>query len=803
VKLSVLWLAAVACGDNAVTPLPPTLTAGPVTITTSTMTLAVGDLTLERFLSIGVVDEIEEIHYYDPRGDAQVETVAIDEAKRVDDDWIVLANDVRLRLARCEGVESCAVLEVDASRTAGAVQLSLSLPHVGGEPAYGTGDAAGGANIAGAKREMQLRVDDKSESSLNETHVPVPVVLWPRRGIGWFIADDRPAAYDLSAVDRSTATFTLPVRGTFKSYIYRAADPLDLVRTYTALTTKPAVPPRWALAPQQWRNVWNSAAEVRDDANEMRTRRIPGSVMWIDNPWQTAYNTFVVDETRLAAPQQLIADLNAQGYHVVFWSTPYVGTTPATAADRMEGAASKFFITDDTGRTIDYPWQNGPGALVDFTRDGASAWWGERIKRVVDIGARGFKLDFGEEVVPDIAGTILPMLLAKGDNSSHHARYAEGYHEAYLRSLPPGDGFLITRAGTWGEQHTNTCIWPGDLDSDLTAFGVDNGAGKTNVGGLPSAISRGLSLSMSGYPFYGSDIGGFRGFPTTETLLRWAAYAAYGTVMQLGGGGKSHNPWDTTLFDAGSDVVYKKFADLHMQLNPLLWTLARKAGDDGTPITRPAAFMYDCDCDDTMFFLGDNLLVAPVTTPGATTRDVVLPPGHWVDRNTGELVQGDGTRAITVPAPRDVIPTWQKSGSFVPMFARYADTLLPATAAGVTSYTDPTLARELRLVYTPGGSFEDLVELELHDGARASASMAFIDVTAGTQYSVFTLDIDARHQPLPFSAPTMVSIFEVGVLPSVADVTTCAAPGCWHFDAATKRLEVRVFAIGTTHVAIE
>ncbi|MBA3503217.1 MAG: glycoside hydrolase family 31 protein [Myxococcota bacterium] len=787
-----------ACGDNAAAPVPGTLTAGPVTITTATMSLAVGELAIDDFLQIGVTDEIEETHYYDPRGDALVELAPIAKAKSVDGDWIVLDSDVRLRLSKCKGVEDCAVLEVDASKTEGAVQLRIALPHVANEPAYGTGDAAAGANVAGAVREMQLRVDPMSESSLNETHVPVPVLLWPRRNIGWFIADDRPAAFDVAKSSaNATATFTLPVRGTYKSYIYRTTSPLDLVRAYTTLTSKPAVPPRWAFAPQQWRNVWNSSTEVRDDANEMRTRRIPGSLMWIDNPWQTAYNTFVVDEARLAAPRQLIADLGAQGYHVLFWSTPYVGTTPATATDRMEGNAQKFFITDDAGKAIDYPWQDGPGTLVDFTRPGAIAWWRQRIERVVDLGARGFKLDFGEEVVPDIGGTILPMLLAGGDNSSHHARYAEGYHDAYLGSLPANDGFLITRAGAWGEQRVNTCIWPGDLDSDFTEFGVDNGEGQANVGGMPSAISRGLSLSMSGYPFYGSDIGGFRGFPTTETLLRWAAYAAYGTIMQLGGGGKSHNPWDTTLFDAGSDLVYKKFADLHMQLNPLLWTLAKQAGADGTPITRPARFMYNCACDDAMFFLGDDILVAPVVTEGATTRAVVLPPGAWMDRATGTIVTGNGTTAITVPAPRDVVPVWHRVGSLVPMFARYADTMLPATAAGVTSYTDPTLGRELRLVYTPGGSLEDPVLATLHDGASANANGAFVSVTGGTEYSVFTIDVDARGLPAPWSSPASVSVGGVA-LPTAADVTTCATPGCWRFDATAKRLEIRIFAQGVT-----
>lgn len=785
-----------ACGDDGLSAPPPTLTAGPVTLDTSTLTLTLGStpaLAQDHFLSIGTTPAIDETHYYDPRGDDAVTMTAIARATGQDGDWLMLDGGTRLQLSEC-AIPSCAILDIDASKHARAVQLQLSLPKDPAEPLYGTGDAADRANVAGAVREMSLRVDTASASSLNETHVPVPLVLYPRRGAGVFVADDRPGALDLgkTSADRVTATFNLPVRGTYRIYLYTAAAPLDLVRTYVALTAKPAVPPRWAFTPQLWRNAWNDGAELRGDATELRTRKIPGSVLWIDNPWQTAYNTHIVDETRFAQPAQLLADLGAAGYKVIFWSTPYVGKTAANAVDRAEGVANHYFVTDDGGLVVDFPWQEGPGAMVDFTRDGAISWWRQRLQRVIGLGAAGFKLDFGEELVPDISGNAVPFLLAGGDNSTHHNRYSAGYHEAYLGALPPGDGFLITRTGAWGEQATNTSIWPGDLESDFSEHGAMVG-GKINVGGLPSAISRGLSLSVSGYPFYGSDIGGFRGFPTTEALLRWAEYASLGTIMQLGGGGKSHDPWDTAQFDPGTDLIYKTYAELHMRLNPLLWTLAQRAGQDGTPATRPARFMYDCACDDATFLLGDDVLVAPVVTAGATTRTVVLPPGAWIDRVTGVQTIANGRDPITVPAPLDTLPIWYRAGAIVPLFARNADTLLPATAAGVTSYADPTYGRELRFVYAPSSIASAAT---VHDGAALDANQTQLRVTGGTQYTVFTLDVDGRNQTSAFGAPTGVSADGTD-LPTVIDdlaLGACAAPGCYRFDGASKHLQIRVFA---------
>jgi hypothetical protein len=126
------------------------------------------------------------------------------------------------------------------------------------------------------------------------------------------------------------------------------------------------------------------------------------------------------------------------------------------------------------------------------------------------------------------------------------------------------------------------------------------------------------------------------------------------------------------------------------------------------------------------------------------------------------------------------------------MFAIAADTILPATANGVTSYTTPAIGRELRLVYTPDST---VATSTLHDGAIATATGATIDVAAGSEYTVFTIDIDARDLAAPFSAPGGVTV-DGAALSSVADVTTCSAPGCFSFDNGTKRLQIRVFADG-------
>lgn len=59
------------------------------------------------------------------------------------------------------------------------------------------------------------------------------------------------------------------------------------------------------------------------------------------------------------------------------------------------------------------------------------------------------------------------------------------------------------------------------------------------------------------------------------------------------------------------------------------------------------------------YMLGETILVAPVITAGATTRNVYLPRGNWTDGNTG--TRYTGARWINnYPAPLTVLPYFIK-----------------------------------------------------------------------------------------------------------------------------------------------
>ena len=77
------------------------------------------------------------------------------------------------------------------------------------------------------------------------------------------------------------------------------------------------------------------------------------------------------------------------------------------------------------------------------------------------------------------------------------------------------------------------------------------------------------------------------------------------------------------------------------------------------------------------YLLGDHLLVAPVVRPGETTREVVFPPGPWIDWFDGTRYEGGGP--ITVEAPLSKLPLFLRDGAIVPMLRPSIDTLSPTT----------------------------------------------------------------------------------------------------------------------------
>jgi alpha-D-xyloside xylohydrolase len=803
-----------ACGGEAPTP-PVSVPAGAARLdvyATGEVALRQGDRTLlvvpVSAFALGLVNELSEAHSYDPYW--------------LDRDVALIPSEPPpgLRWRAAEGATAQPEGEGGVVNLAfeGGVTATLRLASAGpgtfrlhlvpesaapvafirfgarvdpAEGFYGLGGAPDHVMHRGFVRPMQLEPDLSLESASNELHVPVPLLIGTT-GWGLFVRSNRLGVFDVASAADDLVTVTY---GTAESsadglelYLFAAEHPLDITGLYYRVTGAPKLPAEWAYGPLIWRDESRDQAEVEDDIQKIRDLDLATSAIWIDRPYASGVNSFDFDPQQFPDPARMIQRAHDAGLRVSLWHTPYLSeeTGPLLAEAETRG-----FFPPQVGLRL-----NGWGDPIDFTNPEAYAWWQGLIRRYTDMGIEGFKLDYGEDLIGGLAGARVAWRFADGSTDrTMHRDYTLLYHQVYAETLPAAGGFLLCRAGRWGDQVNVSVIWPGDLDADLTRFGErveePDGGAYNAVGGLPTGLIMGLGLGPSGFPFYGADTGGYRHSPPDEeTFLRWVEVSALSSVMQVGDS-SSQPPWVYTEANGRSDAtldVYRGYARLHMRLFPYAWSYAGRLATEGRAITRPLGLAHPevgAHPFDTYLF-GDDLLVAPVIERGARTRAITFPRGRWEPWGEGEVVEAqDAATQITVSAPLEHLPLYVRAGALIPLLRPDIDTLAPVATATVVSYADEPGLLYVRVVPATDATPRTF---ELFDGTRLSQTadgaltLGYAPGGKFGQGAVFELKAEA--------APGAVAT-EAGALPEVAELAAFeAAAQAWRYADGWLRVKV-------------
>lgn len=690
--------------------------------------------------------------------------------------------------ATASGRFAARLVPVDGSRIA---YLRVSPQVDSSEAFYGLGEYFDVVNHRGQVRAMQIIADGSIESSYNEAHVPIPLLIGTR-GWGLFAQSSYPAAFDVAAAeaDRVAAVYgtgTETASAGLDFSLFLADHPLDITRHYYDVTGYPKLPAPWALGPWIWRNENVDQAQIEGDLSAIRDLDLATNGYWIDRPYATAVNTFDWSAAMFDDPARMFDTLSQLGFRWAIWHTPYLDEKDAATAALVSQAESSGYYPPETGINL-----NRWGRPLDFTNPAAVSWWQDNLQGYVAQGVAGFKLDYAEDIVPGLLGARSRWSFADGsDERTMHQDYQALYHSTYAKLLEDKQGgLLLCRAGTAGDQRNGVIIWPGDLDASFYKHRErvrEDGKSYVSVGGLPAAVTASLTLGPSGFPFFGSDTGGYRHRkPDKELFIRWAQHTALSTVMQVGNG-QSSVPWEfdaATGYDQELLDIYREYARLHLRLWPYEWTHATRIADTGRPIQRPLGLAYpelgQHPSDEYLF--GDDLLVAPVIERGARQRQLYLPPGRWLNWWTGEVLEGPGQ--VTVAAPLDRLPLFLREGGVVPLLRPTIDSLVATTdTARVDSYATRAGVLHARVALSPTSGGFDVFDSTRIGFARRSQGFD-LTYTPGSAFNQ-----GAQWEVIALNKPT-----SVGTLTERASLPELEAADGWFYDGAGRVLYVRTLA---------
>jgi alpha-glucosidase len=582
--------------------------------------------------------------------------------------------------------------------------------------------------------------------------IPFFIALRPGLGYGLFFNTTYWSRFDLGV--QQPGVCQMETQGSeLDYYIIYGPEPAKIIQTYTQLTGRMPLPPRWSLGYHQSRWSYESQDIVRKLADEFRQRRIPCDVIHLDIDYMNSYRVFTWSPKRFADPQELIQNLKQDGFKVVTIVDPGVKYEPEADYKVFdEGLKNNYFIRKTNGQLFHgYVWPD-KAVFPDYLRPEVRDWWGNWQNSLTDIGVAGIWNDMNEPALDDrpfgdpgnkISFPLDALQGPTNERTTHtetHNLYglmmAQASYQATKISRPTERSFVLTRSGYAGIQRWSA-VWTGDNQSLWEH--------------LEMSIPMLCNLGLSGIAFVGSDIGGFAGNATPELFARWMQLGMLYPLMR----GHSalttahHEPW---VFGDRVEKICRQYIELRYQLLPYIYTLFWSAATTGAPILRP--LLYHFPNDPTTFsladqvMLGPSLLAAPIYRPGVEHRAVYLPEGCWYDWWSGERFTGP--THIIAYAPLEKMPLYVRAGSIIPI-------------APVMQYVDEHPIDQMRLRIWQGVGEFTLYEDDGHTFEYKTGAFCTATYHVYSEQQRTIVEIAAREGEFsPIMRETIVELVGVG-----------------------------------------
>jgi hypothetical protein len=424
-------------------------------------------------------------------------------------------------------------------------------------------------------------------------------------------------------------------------FIVDAKDPVRAMGEYSHITGFPEMPPLWSLGYQQSHRTIMSAEEILSEARTFREKKLPCDTMiylgtgFCPSGWNVQNGSFEFNAKVFDEPKKIIEQFHELNFKVILHVV--------IMARRLEGTAHDACA----------PGESNPEKV--------SCYWGTHRKDFA-LGVDGWWPDEGDPL--DAVSRLTRIRM---------------YYEGPQIDRPNERPFALHRNGYAGMQKYAPFLWSGDVYSLWET--------------LRTHVPIGINTGLSGVPLWGTDTGGF--VPTKEftgeLFVRWFQFSAFCPLFRSHGRdwklrlpwgwntgefgpneisnyGEAANPDTSELHNAAVEPICKKYLELRYRLLPFLYSAVHEGQETGMPIMRALWLHYGDDpvavARSDQYLWGREILVAPVTEKGATSKNVYLPRGDWFDFWSEE--KHAGGREISKPVDLSTMPLFVRAGSIVP-----------------------------------------------------------------------------------------------------------------------------------------
>ena len=450
--------------------------------------------------------------------------------------------------------------------------------------------------------------------------------------------------------------------GELNYYFFLGPEVRRILESFTELTGRMPIPPKWSLGHHQCRYSYYPASRVLEIADRFRKEGIPADAIWLDIHYMDGFEVFTWDKRRFPDPKKLISKLREKGFKVVVIIDPGIKAS-YNSKIYQEGILNDYFCKYRTGEIYYGKLWPGICAFPDFTDENVRRWWGDLHRDLIKIGVEGIWNDMNEPTIQsrDLR-TMDPDVIhfdrgLRTPHAKNHNVYGllecQATYEGLLRMNPNKRPFILSRAGYAGIQRY-AAVWTGDNTANWEHLALQ----------IPML----LNLGLSGVPFVGCDIGGFIGTPSPELLVRWYQIGVFVPFCRNHTNKRSYDQEPWMFGDYYKDII-RRYLKLRYRLIPYLYTCFYEHWKKGYPIMRPLLFEFQDDRNtyniQDEFLVGDSLLIAPIIKEAINHRLVYLPKGIWIDYWTHSPYEGPCY--IEVEAPLDKVPIFVKAGSIIPM----------------------------------------------------------------------------------------------------------------------------------------